>query len=85
MKRPYIKLFFDYNDAIQELSDEQAGKLIKALLNHANYSYNVGLPNEIEDIQVRMFFKFLVYDIDKLHKQIGWDAERKFCEYDPKE
>ncbi len=63
MKKPkFIIVFIDCLDEAELLSDEQAGRLIKALLR---YAIDGTAPDFADDIAIRMLFSILQKQVDR--------------------
>jgi hypothetical protein len=60
MGKEFLPVFLDFNETTQDLSDEQCGKLIRALVDYAN-----GKEPQIGDGMLLMAFRFLKGSIDR--------------------
>ena len=60
MAKEFLPLFLDFNETTQDLSDQQCGHLIRALVDYAN-----GKEPEIGDRMELMAFRFLKGSIDR--------------------
>lgn len=60
MAKEFLPLFLDFNETTQDLSDQQCGHLIRALVDYAN-----GKEPEICDGMELMAFRFLKGSIDR--------------------
>ena len=60
MAKEFLPLFLDFNETTQDLSDQQCGHLIRALVDYAN-----GKEPEIGDGMELMAFRFLKGTIDR--------------------
>ena len=64
MKETFI-LYTSYKDAIMVLSDEQAGRLLKAIFEYAT----TGIKQEIDDTAVKFAYMLIVSQIESSNKQ----------------
>jgi hypothetical protein len=85
MERNNFVLSYDYNDIFKDLSEKQAGVLVKAI-----YEYQIeGTIANFSDLELRMAFKFIKKNMDFNNKQYEekcmknkenvrkrWDKER---------
>lgn len=60
MAKEFLPLFLDFNETTQDLSDQQCGHLVRALVDYAN-----GKEPEIGDGMELMAFRFLKGTIDR--------------------
>ena len=60
-KKPYIKLYTDSTEQWEMLSNEQAGKLVKTLLDYAN----TGKKIDSSDGMLKMAFAFMAAQMDR--------------------
>lgn len=60
MAKEFLPLFLDFNETTQDLTDDQCGRLIRALVDYAN-----GKDPEIGDGMELMAFRFLKGSIDR--------------------
>ena len=61
MGKEYIPLFLDFNDTTEDLTDEECGRLIRAIINYANGNDPDGLVTSGEKVA----FKFLKGLVDR--------------------
>ena len=59
MAKEFIPIFLDFNDSTQDLTDEQCGRLIRALVNYAN-----GLDYHLQGVEL-IAFRFLKGYVDR--------------------
>ena len=71
MKETFI-LYTSYKDAIMVLSDEQAGRLLKAIFEYAT----TGIKQEIDDTAVKFAYMLIVSQIESSNKQYEKKCER---------
>ena len=71
MKDTFI-LYTSYKDAIMILSDEQAGRLLKAILEYAT----TGVKIEIDDTAVKFAYMLIVSQIESSNRQYEKKCER---------
>lgn len=71
MKETFI-LYTSYKDAIMILSDEQAGRLLKAIFEYAT----TGIKQEIDDTAVKFAYMLIVSQIESSNKQYEKKCER---------
>lgn len=71
MKETFI-LYTSYKDAIMVLSDEQAGRLLKAIFEYAT----TGIKQEIDDTAVKFAYMLIVSQIESSNKQYQKKCER---------
>ena len=71
MKDTFI-LYTSYKDAIMILSDEQAGRLLKAIFEYAT----TGVKVEIEDMAVKFAYMLIVSQIESSNRQYEKKCER---------
>lgn len=61
MSKEYIPLFLDFNDTTEDLSDEECGRLVRAIVDYANGNEPSGLITSGEKVA----FKFLKGLVDR--------------------
>ena len=71
MKDTFI-LYTSYKDAIMILSDEQAGRLLKAIFEYAT----TGIKKEIDDTAVKFAYMLIVSQIESSNRQYEKKCER---------
>lgn len=71
MKDTFI-LYTSYKDAIMILSDEQAGRLLKAIFEYAT----TGIKQEIDDTAVKFAYMLIVSQIENSNRQYEKKCER---------
>ena len=71
MKETFI-LYTSYKDAIMVLSDEQAGRLLKAIFEYAT----TGIKQEIDDTAVKFAYMLIVSQIESSNRQYEKKCER---------
>lgn len=71
MKETFI-LYTSYKDAIMVLSDEQAGRLLKAIFEYAT----TGIKQEIDDTAVKFAYMLIVSQIESSNRQYKQKCER---------
>ena len=71
MKETFI-LYTSYKDAIMVLSDEQAGRLLKAIFEYAT----TGIKQEIDDTAVKFAYMLIASQIESSNKQYEKKCER---------
>ena len=71
MKDTFI-LYTSYKDAIMILSDEQAGRLLKAIFEYAT----TGVKIEIDDMAVKFAYMLIVSQIESSNRQYEKKCER---------
>jgi hypothetical protein len=69
MAKEFLPLFLDFNETTQDLTDEQCGRLIRALVDYAN-----GKERKIDGMEL-LAFRFLKGSIDRNEKLSAIRAE----------
>lgn len=65
--RKYVMLYGDASGIVEELSDQQAGRLLKAVLVYARTGEIVSLPGS-----ERLVYKMLIAQFERDREAVGW-------------
>lgn len=72
-KSSFVVHYSKANQVVDELTDEEAGALFKALINYEIH----GEPHEFSDRCLRMIYKSMCFDLDENRKKYKETCERR--------